>query len=259
MKQSNISKLGLLVSRVLRLAVTNRRGLREVCGVALSTAEAVMDPEIDVLPIPCRLLEDLLAEEREPVALAVRAFPQVRFSISLLEAMGLAVLINRARARRVFEFGTHRGVSTSQLAANLPPDGTLLTLDLPNENRSTQFAIESLPGDLEVSRFPTKGDLIPAELRGRVQFLTGDSALFDPAPYAGSIDFVFVDAAHTAEYVANDSEKAWTMLRPGGIVAWHDCRALTAPVVRYLRACRFKPVRIAGTTLAFATKAGQTV
>lgn len=256
MKQSNLSKLAVLTGRVLRLALTNRRGLREVCGVALSASEGVMDPAADVLPIPQLTIEKLLAEEREPMALGLRAFPQVRFSISVLEAVGLAALMHRARAQRVFEFGTHRGVSTSQLAANLPAEGRLFTLDLPADDRRTQFEIESLPGDLEVSKFPTKGDLIPADLRGRVQLLTGDSAKFDPSPYAGSIDFVFVDAAHTAEYVANDSEKAWTMLRPGGIVAWHDCRPLTPPVVQYLRACRFQPRRLAGTTLAFATKPG---
>ena len=254
MKQSNFSKLMVLTGRLLRLATFNRPGLREVCGVALSTSEGVMDPETDVLSIPCRSLEALVAERSEPVNLAIRAFPQESYSISLLEAMGLAVLMRRCQARRVFEFGTHRGVSTSQLAANLPTDGMVFTLDLPDENRTTHFGIESLPGDLAVSKILTKGDLIPQELRGKVQRLSGDSALFDPAPYAGTIDFVFVDAAHTTEYVANDTEKAWTMLRPGGIVAWHDCRPLTPDVVRYLRQCRFQPQRIDGTTLAFATK-----
>ena len=67
-------------------------------------------------------------------------------------------------------------------------------------------------------------------------------------------DFVFVDAAHTAAYVRNDSEKAWAMLRPGGIVAWHDCRPQSPDVVKYLRNCPFAVSRISGTTLAFATK-----
>jgi hypothetical protein len=52
----------------------------------------------------------------------------------------------------------------------------------------------------------------------------------------------------------NDSEKAWAMLRPGGIAAWHDCRPQNPGVVKYLRSCKYNPHRILGTTLAFAVK-----
>jgi len=252
---TNIRKIFRLIGRLARLAIVNRRGLREVLGVALGTSESVIDPEVDVLPIPARSLEELIAEEKEPLPISIRAYPQERFSITLAEAIGLALLMRRARARRVFEFGTHRGVSTTQLALNLPEDGIVHTLDLPDENRSTEFGIDN-PGDMEVSKFPVKADLIPISLREKIRFIRQDSALFDPAPYAGSIDFIFIDAAHTADYVANDSEKAWKMLRPGGIMAWHDCRPLTPDVVKYLRNCRFNPTRIPGTTLAFASKAG---
>lgn len=253
MNGSTISKTALLLGRVVRLAMVNRRGLREVCGVALSTAEGVVDPQVDILPIPSRTIEDLLAEERDPLSISIHLFPQERFSISQAEAIGLAVLMHKAGARRVFEFGTHRGVSTTQLASNLKDDGEVFTLDLPRNDRRTQLGIDN-EGDMEVSQFPIKADLIPAALRPRIHFLEQDSALFDPSPYRASMDFIFVDAAHTAKYVANDSEKAWVMLREGGIVAWHDCRPQTPDVVRYLRACSYHPMRIAGTTLAFAVK-----
>jgi predicted O-methyltransferase YrrM len=251
--KSNVSKFGLLLGRLLKLALVNPRGLREVFGVTLGSAEGVMDPETDVLPIPCRNLEDLVREETEPLPLAIRAYPSERFSISIPEAFTLAVLMHRARTRRVFEFGTHRGVSTTQLATNLPADGMVFTLDLPVQDRTTQFAIDNV-GDLEVSRVSTKGDLIPEGLRSKITFLNQDSAKFDPTPYANAMDFIFIDGAHTANYVANDTEKAWVMLKPGGIMAWHDCRPQTPDVVKYLRHCRFHPQRIRGTTLAFATK-----
>lgn len=254
MKRSNFAKLACLCNDLFRIALFNPRGLREVCGVALSAAEAVVDPVADVLPIPRVSLEELVAEETEPLAVSIRAFPHVEFSISMAEAVGLAVLMHRARAQRVFEFGTHRGVSTSQLAANLPENGEVFTLDLPDADRETQFEIDNI-GDMNVSRFPKKADLIPELLRPRIKFIRQDSALFDPAPYTGSMDFIFVDAAHTAKYVANDTAKAWTMLREGGIVAWHDCRPETPDVVQFLRRCPYQVCRITGTTLAFATKA----
>jgi predicted O-methyltransferase YrrM len=188
--------------------------------------------------------------------LTVHGFPQEAHSISLIEAIALAVLMKKVGAKRVFEFGTHRGVSTSQLVSNLPADGGVITLDLPRTDRRTQFAIDN-PGDIEVSQMPVKADLIPSELRGRVRFLEQDSATFDAARFAGQMDFVFVDGAHTAEYVKNDSEKAWTMLRAEGIVAWHDCRPQTPDVVRYLRHCSYSPKRVVGGTIAFAVKTSQ--
>jgi predicted O-methyltransferase YrrM len=84
--------------------------------------------------------------------------------------------------------------------------------------------------------------------------LAQDSAAFDPKPYENSMDFIFIDGAHSYEYVLNDSEKAWAMLRPGGIAAWHDCRPQNPGVVKYLRSCKYNPHRILGTTLAFAVK-----
>ena len=56
------------------------------------------------------------------------------------------------------------------------------------------------------------------------------------------------------DYVKNDSEKGWRMLRPGGIIAWHDCRHQDPGVVRCLLQSDYKPIRIAGTTIAFAAK-----
>lgn len=250
---SNLGKAGTLAGRLLKMMFVSRRGLREVSGVALAMTEDLVDPSIDVLPIPSVSLADMIAEESKMVSLKVNAFPQERFSITLAEAMGLAILIQKARAKRIFEFGTHRGVSTTQLAVNLPDDGEIVTLDLPRDDTSTQFAVDC-HAEKEVANFPRKGDLIPEELRKKVTFLTKDSALFDPKPYEKSMDFIFIDAAHTLEYVKNDSEKAWVMLRPGGIMAWHDCRAQSPDVVKYIRACSYQPRRIFGTTLAFATK-----
>jgi predicted O-methyltransferase YrrM len=252
---SHLSKFVLLMGRVCKLAVTNRRGLREVAGVALGTSDGVMDPETDVLPIPRTTLTELVTEcDTDVFNINLRPFPHVEFSITMTECMGLALLMHKCKARRAFEFGTHRGVSSTQLAANLPEDGKLFTLDLPRSNTSTHFTVDDA-AEKRVANYPVKGDLIPADLRKKVTFLENDSALFDPTPYEGTMDFIFVDAAHTWDYVKNDSEKAWKMLKPGGIIAWHDCRAESPDVVKYLRANPFYNWRrIQLTTLAFAEK-----
>jgi predicted O-methyltransferase YrrM len=253
MKTEKLSKLALLFGRLCKLPFVNPRGLQEVCGIALAVTDGLMDSEIDVLPIPSVSLMDLMDKNDKAWNVAIRPFPRITFSVTLEEAVGLGMLMQKCKASRAFEFGTHRGVSSTQLAANLPEQGQLFTLDLPRSGTDHHFKVDNL-AEKEVANFPVKGDLIPEELRKKVTFLEQDSALFDPGPYAESMDFVFVDAAHTMEYVVNDSEKAWAMLKPGGILAWHDCRAQSPDVVKYLRSCKYNPRRVGGTTLAFAEK-----
>ncbi len=246
---------GLVIGSFMQPSFVNPRGLHEICGIALAGTEGLMDLEIDALPIRRIYLIDLVGEHEGRVwNVAVCPFPKVTFSILVEEALGLGMLMKKCQATRAFEFGTHRGVSSTQLAANLPEQGQLFTLDLPRSNTHTHFTVENA-AEKEVANYPVKGDLIPEELRKKVTLSgAGFEQLFDPTPYAESMDFIFVDAAHTIEYVVNDSEKAWAMLKPGGIVAWHDCRAQSPDVVKYLRSCKYRPLRIHGTTLAFAEK-----
>ena len=33
---------------------------------------------------------------------------------------------------------------------------------------------------------------------------------------------MFVDGSHSYEYVLSDTEAAWKMVKPGGLILWHD-------------------------------------
>jgi len=99
------------------------------------------------------------------------------------------------QATRIFEFGTHRGVSTTQL----PPTCR-------SKGRSSPWTCPAaIPARHSKWTTPPKTKwlisrsrrLIPESLRKKITFLEQDSAKFDPAPYAESIDLIFVDAAHT--------------------------------------------------------------
>jgi predicted O-methyltransferase YrrM len=49
------------------------------------------------------------------------------------------------------------------------------------------------------------------------------------------MDIVFVDAGHTYAYIKSDTENALKMVRPGGVVLWHDYMQVLHPdVTRYL-------------------------
>lgn len=253
MTQSNLGKFLLLAGRTAKVLFRNPYGLRELCGVASASAEQLTDPEVDVTRLPKVSIEDILASVNEKTIISLWALPQVARSISFHEAACIGALLKLARARRVFEFGTYRGFSTTQIVLNLPPDGQVFTLDLPLTNLNTKFELDTV-GEFEVVQDTRKGELIPENLRERITFIAQDSALFDPTPYENSMDLVFVDGAHTAEYVQNDSEKGWRMLRPGGVICWHDCRFNSPGVIKYLRRCPYHPKRIAGGSIAFATK-----
>lgn len=127
-------------------------------------------------------------------------------------------------ARRVFEFGTHTGETAMEVAENCP-EATVVTLDLPEELANDFQAAQALSG-IEVTDshlFSAKrGSAIAGEAAGRILQLRQDSASFDPAPYAGQFDLIYVDASHSYSGARSDSEKALTMIRDGGVIIWDD-------------------------------------
>ena len=248
-----LQKAVLLGLRLGKIAVTNPSRLSHVLGTALSASDEVADRSLDLYRFKMVRVEDLLPESDPELRLHLALFSDTKAAVSVLEMICLVLLMKRVKAKNVFEFGTYKGVSTSQFALNIAKDGRVLTLDLPDEASETRFAI-SIAKDAVIAREPGKGTLVSSSLREHVTFLRQDSAQFDESPYAGQIDFVFVDGAHNAEYVRNDSEKGWRMLRSGGIIAWHDCVVNDPDVVRFLLACSYKPTRILSTSLAFAAK-----
>ena len=170
-----------------------------------------------------------------------------------MECAALAALVHLVGAKRIFEFGTYKGVSTTQLALNIAPEGMVFTLDLPEDHPAYSLPIPKID-EQQIAAESGKGLLIPHDLLDRVTFLRSDSATFDENPFLGTIDLVFVDGAHSYEYVKNDTEKGWRMLRQGGILAWHDCTASHRDVVRYIKKSGLTFNLVKGTSLAFSTK-----
>ena len=56
----------------------------------------------------------------------------------------------------------------------------------------------------------------------RITQLFGDSARFDWSHHYGRASLVFVDGSHAYDYARKDSETAFRLIRPGGLVIWHD-------------------------------------
>ena len=210
----------------------------------------IVDPDADTRNIPS---VGIFGITQGSERLIMQLFPGVGASVSPMECVALATLAHKVGAGRVFEFGTYKGVSTTLLALNLVTGGKVFTLDLPEDHPAYSLPIPKAEERM-IAAEKGKGTLIPGDILDQVVFLHHDSATFDESPYADSMDLVFVDGAHSYEYVKSDSEKGWRMLRKGGVLAWHDCSPNHPDVVRFIRECGWNPELVQGTALAFAFK-----
>lgn len=178
------------------------------------------------------------------------------------ETWVLAVLATRATA--LFEFGTCTGKTAYLWARNLPPGGRVVTLTLSpasireyvNASGDDDAAVAHALEESQFTRYLYTG----TDDEGRITQLYGDSKALDVAPHVGQYDVIFIDGSHAYSYVRSDTEMALRMIKPGGVILWHD---YTGPdgspdVYRALNelAPRLELRHIKGTTLVFHRAAG---
>jgi len=211
-------------------------------------------PKVPVEALDPRFVPDELGPTRAAEVVYVgRGTIRVPGGTSDTEAWILAVLAKDSR--RLFEFGTCTGKTAYLWARNQPPDGTVTTLTLtPDQAAASRpvagddpVALAYAKAESRFSRFLYTG----TEAEERVEQLYGDSKEFDAEAYSGTCDVVFVDGSHAYSYVVSDSAKARTMVRPGGLVLWHDYSPECPGVFRALNelAQQVPLVHLRGTTL----------
>jgi predicted O-methyltransferase YrrM len=125
----------------------------------------------------------------------------------------LCELVATARPRSMLEIGTAGGGTLFLFCAAAADDATLVTVDLPP------------PGGYRRHR----GRIYRAFARGRqrVHALRADSqssATLDLVRdrLGGPVDFLFIDGDHSAAGVERDYELYGPLVRPGGLIAFHD-------------------------------------
>lgn len=193
---------------------------------------------------------------RDDMLITMREFPWKDGNVSVEELVVIVKLIRQYKPERLFEIGTFDGRTTLNLASNSSPEARVYTLDLPSDGRSVKRQ-GTLNSDMSfVDKAVTGSRFRGTDCEDKITQLYGDSATFDFTPYENKMDFVFIDAAHTYEYILNDSEKALRLLKNRqGIILWHDYKwvwddARKALNKLYLTQAEFKGIRhIKGTTL----------
>lgn len=141
-----------------------------------------------------------------------------------VEAWILAVLAKNAK--QLFEFGTCTGKTAYLWARNSPAAARITTLTLPPEGKSAYRSAsedDAAERDVALSESGFATFLYTGTAaQAKIEQLFGDSKALDVSRWAGTCDLVFVDGSHAYSYVVSDSAKALQLVRPGGLVLWHD-------------------------------------
>ncbi len=156
-------------------------------------------------------LTEIFGTDIEKISIPFGSTEETTSKPNQAELLYVSVIAKYLKARNIFEFGTYIG-RTSYYLTYASEESIVTTLDLPLERASKT-------GNYLGTYFQG------TDREGRIRQILCDSREFDTVPFRKKMDFIFVDGDHSYEGVKNETEKAFDMLAPGGIVIWHDYNA----------------------------------
>ena len=168
------------------------------------------------------------------------------WNVKLHEEILLGEVVRAMNAKRIFEIGTFDGGTTRRLAESASEEAVVYTLDLPED----QFDATQGPTAFNGSRVGEK--YRNSHAVNKIKQIRANASKFDFGPFAAQMDFVFVDAAHDYSNGLADSTNALKMVKPGGIIVWHDFGPYWSGLVHAIcGATTGLPLRrLAGTSMA---------
>ena len=179
--------------------------------------------------------------------------PDPQWSVTLYELNCLLLAQRAINAKHVLEVGTYDGNTTLNMAANLPADGTLVTIDLPpgQDDPSLAFDVENSLRNI-AGRHVVGREFMDRPEKRFIKQVLGDSANLDWPALGGPFDLAFIDGCHAYEYVRSDTNNVLSVMRPGGVVMWHDYTSIpdVARAVDEFEGRFKKLVAVQGTRLA---------
>lgn len=129
-------------------------------------------------------------------------------------------LVRRFKPRIIVELGTHVGFSALAMGLGLKDNG----------DDGQLFAVDTWQGDEHAGRY---GESVHETFQKRIdelglrETITPMRMLFDEAreQVPTPIDLLHIDGLHTLEAVTHDFETYGPLVRPGGLVLFHDIRS----------------------------------
>jgi predicted O-methyltransferase YrrM len=132
------------------------------------------------------------------------------------ELTQFSALVRKLKPTRLVEIGTAQGGVFWLLCKISQPEATLVSVDLPPEERFSG----GLKNTIDLQKLKIPGQAVHA-----VTGSSHDPDILDQvkAIFAGNqIDVLFIDGDHSYAGVRQDYEMYCSLVRPGGIIAFHD-------------------------------------
>jgi hypothetical protein len=191
--------------------------------------------------------------QHDDLQITVAPLKARRHNTTEFELISVAGIIKDNKCNTVFEIGTFDGRTTRAIAMNLSrEDGKVYTLNLPPE--SDVVSLQTGHVDVELASKVVSGErFLHTPQEKLIQQVWGDSAKFDFSPFTGKMDAVFIDGAHSEDYVDNDTRNALKLIKPeGGIILWHDAHLFGVKdfFKKWLKQTNYPVYFIRRTTLA---------
>ena len=139
-------------------------------------------------------------------------------SIELDELIVILEIAKYTNANKIIEVGTFNGNTAMNFALNVSASGKVVTLDLPPEGPDRLSKKKGRGVLAEFNKCQNFDDLH----RKKITQVYGDSAKIDWTSLGGSFDLAFIDGDHSSHYVLSDTRNILSVLKPDGIVIWHD-------------------------------------
>lgn len=149
-------------------------------------------------------------------------------NISFFETVIICLLCKNVFPVNVLEFGTFNGRTTINIAANIPENGNVITVDLPKSKlKNTKYKLEGVNEKDEHDELgyvgkTTKLYMRHDRYRSKIKQFWMDTADFPAEEYESTFGFIFVDASHTYENCKNDTHTALKCVKDYGFILWHD-------------------------------------
>jgi predicted O-methyltransferase YrrM len=190
------------------------------------------------LPIPSVFLADMFPEKPPDPANVIKLMPGTALNgaPNIFEQFILCALVKKIQPQTILEIGTFKGATTWHLFENAPPDATIYTLDLPDDEIPTDVS------NVDVAAIKSRPFLPDSD---RVRQILINSRKWDGV-LDRKVQFAFIDADHRYEGIRNDTEKTLPLLDSYACICWHDAleKGYGYGTVPYLLELRKKGLKI---------------
>ena len=126
----------------------------------------------------------------------------------------LIALATKINARTFIEFGTNRGLTAQAILKKVPTLERYIGVDVPADHKPIL--------EQQNSEIPDSAGIY-AIADPRFELWIRQNGTLDLAPHDFPLaDMVFIDGDHSALAVTHDSHLARAIVRPAGLIVWHD-------------------------------------